>query len=86
MRCGSSFNGKCTFSIQPSLKGEIILEDGVELQIDFTAYEAKVFKFKIPPQSSKKTDDSQRIKSVVITAAPLLPGDEKMNLYATTKG
>lgn len=68
------------------MKGEIALEDGVEQQIDFAPYEAKVFKFKIPGQNSRSKDDSTRVKSVVITAAPLLPTDEKMSLFASTKG
>ena len=83
VRCGSTYDGFCTFSIQPSLKVEVQLEDGIEQQIDFKDYEAKVFKFYIP---SKTRDESTRIRSVVITAAPLLPTDEKMNLYASTKG
>lgn len=83
VRCGSTYDGYCTFSIQPSLKVEILLEDSVEKQVEFQAYEAKVFKFYVP---AKTRDEDTRVTSVVITAAPLLPSDEKMTLYASTKG
>ena len=33
-----------------------------------------------------RDNEDYRIKSVVITAVPLLPIDEKMSLYASTKG
>ena len=34
----------------------------------------------------RSRDESYMVKSVVITAVPLLPVDEKMSLYASTKG
>lgn len=86
MRCGETYEGKCSFMIKASLTGEIELEDGVEQELDFAPNEAKVFKFHVPQQSVRSKDDAYRIKSVLITAIPLLPMDEKMSLYASTKG
>jgi hypothetical protein len=70
------------------MAGETLLEDGVEQQIDFNQNEAKLFKFYIPANSVRGPRDSQdfRVQSVVITAVPLLPIDEKMLLYAKAKG
>jgi hypothetical protein len=64
----------------------MLLEDGVEAQVDFAQNEAKVFRFYIPANSARGKDQSNKIKSVMITAVPLLPVDEKMSLYASTKG
>lgn len=85
MRCGSTYEDTCTFSIQPTLAGEQLLEDGLEVEVDYAPFEAKVFKFHIPARRAN-VEDAMQIKSIVITAVPLLPMDEKMNLYATTKG
>ena len=63
-----------------------MLEDALETQVDFAQNEAKVFRFYIPANSARGKDESSRIKSVMITAVPLLPVDEKMSLYASTKG
>jgi hypothetical protein len=68
------------------MKGELLLEEGADTQVDFNENEAKVFRFYIPANSMRGSDASQRIKSVMITAIPLLPVDEKMSLYASTKG
>jgi hypothetical protein len=68
------------------MKGEIELQDGVELQLDFNQNEAKLFKFYIPANSVRSRDEGFKIKSVMITAVPLLPVDEKMTLYASTRG
>jgi hypothetical protein len=55
--------------------------------VDFKAYEAKVFRFYIPPLSkSQASDSSQRLSSVVINVVPFLPTGEKINLQASTKG
>lgn len=51
MRCGETYEGKCSFMIKASLTGEIELEDGVEQELDFAPNEAKVFKFHVPQQS-----------------------------------
>ena len=58
VRCGSTQDGRCTFSIQPTFKGELLLEEGVETQIDFKQNEAKVFRFYIPANSVRGKDDN----------------------------
>lgn len=46
--------------------------------------ESKIFKFYIPSNSTIK-DEQQKIKSVTITAAPLLPGVDNILLAASTR-
>lgn len=62
---------------------EIELLDGEEVNMDFAEQETKIFKIKIPPNSAK--DDENRIKSIVITAAPYLPGTQDVTLSVSTK-
>lgn len=62
---------------------ELILEDGEEVQIDFAKDESKIFKINIPANSA--VDEENRISSIVITAAPYLPGVQDLTLAVSSK-
>jgi len=60
----------CSYTIMPFLTDEFMLDDGVQMALDFQAQESKVFKFYIPPASERE----QKLNSVTITAAPFKGG------------
>ena len=54
------------------------------MQVDFNAMETKLFRFKIPANSGTR-DQQNRVTSVTIGAAPVLPQSDNILLAASTQ-
>ena len=63
---------ECNYYLYPQLVTEYVLADAEELQIEFQAYDSRIFTFYVP-DDVEDTEGEGDINSITITAAPFSP-------------
>ena len=73
----------CIFAMFPQLVYPKYVEDGEEVQEDFSAWSTHIYSFYVPKPVTN--DDSQAVKSVVFTALPISSKNERISIQASIK-